>query len=58
MFNAKRGNSLGIYSLMVAVVKRLTRRIVDPLCEGSSPSSHPKYGAVLKSVEEGCLLNS
>ena len=26
---------------MVAVVKRLTRRIVAPLFEGSNPFSHP-----------------
>ncbi len=28
-------------AFMVAVVKRLTRRIVDPLFEGSNPFSHP-----------------
>ena len=48
----------GMPCIMVAVVKWLTRRIVAPLFEGSSPFSHPinfilksLYGAILKRLK-------
>lgn len=39
-YNISRRQAI-MFGYMVAVVKRLTRRIVAPLLEGSIPFSHP-----------------
>ena len=41
LYNNIRRQAIKFGNNLVAVVKRLTRRIVAPLREGSNPSSHP-----------------